>query len=136
MADRFNFRVWDNELKKMFYVVDEDESIEFGCNGSLIGVCKEDQWHGGLNCIVEQCAGLKDKNDKLIYEGDIIVKNDINELGYKRTRLCTVSWHDKWLSWVITTQYGDIYELSDYESDQYEIVGNIHENADLLIEND
>lgn len=37
MADRFNFRVWDNELKKMFYVVDEDESIEFGCNGSLIG---------------------------------------------------------------------------------------------------
>lgn len=81
---------------------------------------------------LDQCTGLKDKNGKLIYEGDIIVKSDVSAIGYSRTRVCKVHWHNDWLSWAITTQYGDTYELSEFEPQQYEIIGNIHENADLL----
>lgn len=79
--------------------------------------------------IVEQCTGLKDKNGKLIYEGDIVIKSDVSAICYSRTK---VHWHNDWLSWAITTQYGDTYELSEFEPQQYEVIGNIHENADLL----
>lgn len=82
--------------------------------------------------IPEQCTGLKDKNGKLIYESDIVLKRDVSAIGYSRTRVSKVHWHNDWLSWAITTQYGDTYELSEFEPQQYEIIGNIHENADLL----
>ena len=79
---------------------------------------------------LEQCTGLKDKNGKLIYEGDIVLKSDVNAIGYSKTRVCKVHWHNDWLSWVITTQYGDTYKLLEFEPQQYEIISNIHENAD------
>lgn len=81
---------------------------------------------------IGQCTGLKDKNGKLIYEGDIVLKSDVSAIGYSRTRVCKVHWHNDWLSWAIITQYGDTYELSEFEPQQYEVIGNIHENADLL----
>ena len=90
------------------------------------------EWYAISFDIIEQYTGLKDKNGKLIYEGDIVIKSDVSAIGYSRTRVCKVHWHNDWLSWAITTQYGDTYELSEFEPQQYEVIGNIHENADLL----
>lgn len=118
MSDRFKFRIWDNEFKKY--------RTGLGINNGLVCTYNDD------TCVLEQCTGLKDKNGKLIYEGDIIVKSDVSAIGYSRTRVCKVHWHNDWLSWAITTQYGDTYELSEFEPKQYEIIGNIHENLDLL----
>ena len=115
MNDRFRFRFWDTDDKKY-----SDE----WCVSSL-----------GFNVpriIPEQCTGIKDRNGKLIYEGDIVIKSDVSAIGYSRTRVCKAHWHNDWLSWAITTQYGDTYELSEFEPQQYEVIGNIHENADLL----
>lgn len=91
-----------------------------------------EEWYSGDADIIRQCTGLKDKNGKLIYEGDIIVKSDVSAIGYSRTRACKVHWHNDWLSWAITTQYGDTYELSEFEPQQYEIIGNIHEDPELI----
>lgn len=118
MSDRFRFRIWDNEFKKY--------RTGLGINNGLVCTYNDD------TCVLEQSTGLKDKNGKLIYEGDIIVKSDVSAIGYSRTRACKVHWHNDWLSWAITTQYGDTYELSEFEPKQYEILGNIHENLDLL----
>lgn len=123
MNDRFKFRAWDIEEQKYREVIALGQDRSFLLN---IGHVRNDTQ------IFEQCTGLKDKNGDLIYEGDIIVKSDVSAIGYSRTRACKVHWHNDWLSWAITTQYGDTYELSEFEPQQYEIIGNIHENKDLL----
>lgn len=77
--------------------------------------------------IVEQYTGLKDKNGKEIYEGDIAQDSK----GEK----CRVEWNESEAHFGLYT--GKQMELTDFiwiRGEDLEIVGNIHENPDLLEE--
>lgn len=118
MKDRFRFRVWnnrdwDNEFGQVYYDAEEaydylrgNPQITASSFGELL---EDDQW------IVEQCTGLKDKNGKLIYEGDIIYPN----------------YEIKWSSLGYVLPNGN--NLSFYNG-SCEVIGNIHENPELLKE--
>lgn len=135
MKDRFRFRVWNNrdwddeygqayyDAEKTYDYLQGKPRVPASSFGDLLD---DDQW------IVEQCTGLKDKNGRLIYEGDIILKIDKNGLGLPRYRNCRVFWYEKWLAWAIETVYGDVYMLHEYDYTQYEVIGNIHEDPELL----
>nr|DAW09369.1 MAG TPA: YopX protein [Caudoviricetes sp.] len=78
--------------------------------------------------ILEQFTGLRDKNRKRIYEGDIVKEVIEEKLTVWEVRYC----QDECcfgLHYIRGALYGD--SLLDSDS-QYEVIGNIHENKDLL----
>ena len=77
---------------------------------------------------IMQYTGLKDKNDKVIYEGDI-VRSGMTGAEY------LIFWHDENCSFrkqCVNANKSDIDIWQDASSQN--IIGNIYENPDLLEE--
>ncbi len=70
---------------------------------------------------VGQFTGRKDKNGKEIYEGDIFkAPHDFGPGGFS-VRTASVAFHPE-----------DGYQWNYWKLDELEIIGNIHENPELL----
>ena len=158
MNERFKFRAWNLEKGIMHYDAEDtyDGISENGIEHSNFSALLEDNEY-----IVMQCTGLKDKNGKLIYEGDIIkIPTQCNKELHGNYSLQEVVWRNGyWVISYISSETG--YKLPrgwtagflhDYWSDEFEkefmfcneemfckydtfeIIGNIYENKDLLKE--
>lgn len=131
MNDRFRLRAWNKEEKEMYY--DVEGQYDNGCNGMgtmdhqcLTDLLEDERY------IVEQCTGLKDKNGRLIYEGDIVrVTGDCMTIPpYLESKLAKVVWE------INCFCFNFPHEDESYFSEcwDYDILGNIHENPELLEE--
>lgn len=118
MTDRFKFRVWNNKMQK-FHIVFSMHGI---VNDTLEGYAKDD------NFVLEQCTGLKDKNGKLIYEGDIVEVSEAFEDGIYKIEFCQSDCEYN----LYNREDNFIYQLTKSMTRYMEVIGNIHENKDLL----
>ena len=121
------FRAWDKENEKMMKVSSlhlENKEISVKENGTFHLFRMQD---------LMQYTGLKDKNGKEIYEGDIVLIK-LDE---------TSTWHKTVVGFKKGVFIADLIDKEDYvyifhhgfTGDDFEIIGNVYENKNLLEEN-
>lgn len=79
---------------------------------------------------VGQFTGLTDRNGKRIFEGDIVSFTRTNALGYTNARIGEVKYYTELPIYYILATTGDGWDWCD--CDNIEVIGNIHDNPELL----
>lgn len=129
--DRFKFRAWAKHVKMMLYTHYNDGS------GSL-DVLKDAEAYPD-DFILMQCTGLKDKNRKLIFESDICLwhtteanLNPTFEIKWSEEMACWLHGHRPIRVVFESGFYQPVSGRKPYPGEGLEIIGNIHENPELL----
>lgn len=133
MNRKIKFRAWDKTFKQMNYKVQvgntDYEDKNYTCNSIWVdsGDFVTIGWmNADDKCIdLMQFTGLKDKNGKEIYEGDIVTH-------LHSADTCVVVFQ-KETAMFLAQEIGD-EKLGFGIEDVTAVIGNIYENADLLSE--
>ena len=120
MESRFKYRAWDKGNKKYIYGV--EKGLEFYSIAGNLRVMTLAEIAESSKYNLEQCTGLKDKNGKLIYEGDIVDDGEqYAKIIFDKSCFC----YDNG---------SGFYDDLDFYYTHCEVIGNIHENPELLEE--
>ena len=126
--DRFKLRVYDT--KKKTYLSNDDICSETGSRCANVYELMELSLSGSdqlSDCLIfEQCTGLKDKNNKLIFENDIARLDNWN--------YC-VSFDETHPGFLLENPEEFFEEVSIENAEKCEIIGNFQENPKLIDSN-
>ena len=143
MNRKIKFRVWDTVTKRML--------SDFNLFGEVTCFDLVRQWlmefpdgRGSLERMNDietmQFTGLRDKNGKEIYEGDIISISDNDPTSTGGWSLMVVEFHGS--AWcyrdTLNNKIDDVFSLigDSNQDDEAVVIGNIFENADLVTSKD
>jgi uncharacterized phage protein (TIGR01671 family) len=129
------FRAWDKNTKEMYHWGDWEQTEWI--KDAMPEQCG-DEWTE--QCILMQYTGLKDKNEKEIYEGDIVQEcSDISPNDYQN-RIGKIVYEKNIASFMVYVEKGycHLNEGDWTKGDNLEytkIIGNIYEHPHLLEDN-
>ena len=148
MQDRFKFRFFNKIANKMVLPINyANVDCIYECLAQQVCYDEDiqplpyDHMENGI--VFMQCTGLKDKNGKLIYEGDIVkyAEFDWTDFSFKdwETEIAQVVWGNTY------DNYYPAFDLKDTDFDgtnafaylfnegwTIEVIGNIYQNPELL----
>lgn len=130
---RFKFRIWQKPLKTMHY-----NDFVITATGYAAKIYQQDDYIMKFNqedlefdkqCVLMQCTGLKDKNGKLIYEGDVVKFSSL--YGHA---IFEIKWNEEFATFGYEDKETDFSEFGKLYNDAayIEVIGNIYENPELL----
>ena len=131
MNREIKFRAWDKEKKKMVFSDIQELLQGLLTNGSDNPLALLN-YNQGWEIELMQYTGLKDKNGKEIYEGDIVKYQSVT----RGIIITLVTW-DESNSGFIPFSTGHYFQGRSYMQmfgDKIEIIGNIYENPELVKE--
>lgn len=125
-------RVWDTYENRMVY--NAQNTYDYGCTGVPIWEDSFQDVNEDTKYIKMLYIGLKDKNGKEIYEGDILV---ISGYSYEEPEFeCCGEVKYANCGYCIEDE-GEFVNISDFRGSYttiFEVVGNVYENPELLEE--
>ena len=141
MEDRYLFkakRIDNGEWVIGYYGVIGERNViieKYTENYYCPDTCESRHWnqiHEVNSKTICQCTGLKDENDKLIWENDVVGFWDTysTENGHAEMDcIGKVVWDDETISFQVTNRlYAESYEVLD----ECSVIGNIFDNPELL----
>ena len=128
MSRPIKFRACETNAHKYYY--NAEHTYDFMCSGEgcyseSFGTVLDDE-----RFIVEQYTGLKDKNGREIYEGDIII------IGKECATIVYDESKASFMGHFYVNYKGRVVEQNDFIFDfchnDVEVIGNVHEIPELL----
>lgn len=120
MNDRLRFRAWDKSFQKYYEnVIVSTINGEITVYGRLVN--GDTVLIPSAHVVLEQCTGLKDKNGKFIYEGDMLLLDPDDPRAF-------VVWDEDVAMFCIEQE--DVcytFDNCGYSPQEMEVIGNIHE---------
>ncbi|MED1801807.1 YopX family protein [Brevibacillus porteri] len=126
----YKFEVdWDGKFKLHTFNERQEITDEYGESW------KQPIWSTVEDAVIMQFTGLRDKNGKEIYEGDILRYPDAYDSGsdWEETlSVGAIEWDASQAQFTVTNRHSVDLECLFEDIDEAEVIGNIYENPDLL----
>ena len=148
------YRAWNKNLKTM-YEADDIVSIDFGKSEISVKTLffERTNYYKFDDIVLMQSTGLRDKNGKEIFEGDVLKFNDswddccyegyvdgeIEGVNYVEIQsestgfiFCKTKYPDSSLFYYANEEHLTFQEILTDSDFEFEAIGNIYENPELL----